>query len=715
MRVLLLLMPSLAYANSDSEQLSLGDIFDLSIVTASRVEESASKAPGTVEVITKKQIEQRGYRFLEDALKDLPAFYVMSASDAVTYNRITVRGIKGNNKFVILQNGIRISSPTGEDVPVAGNFPLYNVKQIEIVYGPASALYGADAFTGVINLITGDSASNETNSFVTTGYGENEDIFSNILLNTKLSDSAQFSLGLLFHGSDNFDLSEGYSDEYPLNDLETFGGDVIITAAEREKAAFPTTARNLYVNLKVSDEFTLGYNRSDFSHPSVTGTLPNTANYNRSPQWRSIIDTLYIKYGLELTKDVHTEVQLSYSRYQISPESKFANIFTDYEDGYEFAESSKFEYSQQFFLNLNETNHIVLGLLAEQMTSTPKSADLLRKYDPKKPRDLQDLVYHGAEELDVKIFHVEWANLGAFAQLKTDWSNELFTTVGVRFDESTTYGATTNPRAGVVWLPNNDLSFKLLYGEAFLAPSPRFTYEHYGSFAYQDDNGIYQSFFMHIPNADLKPEEMVTLELNGSYNITETMKLDATIYQASVDEMIAATVTDQPVSDFIEGGNIATTQINDNVGKLKILGSSIVFRSFHSWENLTMESWLSYSQVDGDFTLKGLDTVELPFSAREQMKAGVTLNLSSFVITPSVRTISKATATEIGALIGHKTSEYTMGNLFMAYRGINNLELALRATNLADRKYYNPNVGSTAFSSVPQDRRELQAEVKYRF
>ena len=329
---------SMAQEDTDQKGLSLKSIFDLSVVTASRLEESASKAPGTIYVITDDQISLRGYRYLDEVLSDIPGFYVQNASDAVTYNRITVRGIKGNNKFVILQNGIRISSPTAEDIPIAENFPLYNVKQVEVVYGPASALYGADAFTGVINLIT-KKAGEEHSQSVALGGGENNNTFVNAYGNYRLSEKVDLSLGINHEMGDNGDLKEKYPDKYPNNNLDTFGGDTIIEAETRKDPHFPTTSRHMFANLNFADALTLAFNRSDFSHPSVTGTRPDTANYNQTPQWRSIINSMYLKYSDSITEDIRTEVQFSFSTYQISPESKFANIFTDYEDGYEFAES----------------------------------------------------------------------------------------------------------------------------------------------------------------------------------------------------------------------------------------------------------------------------------------------------------------------------------------------------------------------------------------
>lgn len=139
--------------------LSLEELMNISIVTASKREESIQSTPSTVTVVTQQQITDRHYINLIDLLQDLPGFDIQKATDETRYHNITFRGHLGNNKFLILQNGIRIDSPTGEIIPVADNFPLYNAKQIEILYGPAAALYGADAFGGVINIITKEVVS----------------------------------------------------------------------------------------------------------------------------------------------------------------------------------------------------------------------------------------------------------------------------------------------------------------------------------------------------------------------------------------------------------------------------------------------------------------------------------------------------------------------------------------------------------------------------
>ena len=64
-----------------------------------------------------------------------------------------------NTKMLVLQDGVRIGAPAGELVPVSINFPLYMARQVEVMLTPGSALYGADAVSGVINIITRDPGS----------------------------------------------------------------------------------------------------------------------------------------------------------------------------------------------------------------------------------------------------------------------------------------------------------------------------------------------------------------------------------------------------------------------------------------------------------------------------------------------------------------------------------------------------------------------------
>ncbi|MGE4383605.1 MAG: TonB-dependent receptor plug domain-containing protein, partial [Arcobacter sp.] len=140
----------------------LDDIFDLDLEqlqqikvnSASKYSQNLNFTPAKMIVITKEQIEQRGYRSIDELLNDLPAIQILNHADSGIMNQIGIRGIMGNNYFKILQDGIEINQTDGEIMSVSMQYPLFGIERVEILYGAASVIYGADAISGVINLIS---------------------------------------------------------------------------------------------------------------------------------------------------------------------------------------------------------------------------------------------------------------------------------------------------------------------------------------------------------------------------------------------------------------------------------------------------------------------------------------------------------------------------------------------------------------------------------
>jgi outer membrane cobalamin receptor len=130
----------------------------LKISTATLVPENQSDAPARVQVIPAAQIQRRGYRSLLDVLKDLPEFKVDLRGNWDFPAELTVQGVRGATRVIVLLDGDRVSAPTNEPLPIVANYPVHNARQIEIVYGPVSAVHGADAFSAVINTISKDAS-----------------------------------------------------------------------------------------------------------------------------------------------------------------------------------------------------------------------------------------------------------------------------------------------------------------------------------------------------------------------------------------------------------------------------------------------------------------------------------------------------------------------------------------------------------------------------
>ena len=136
-----------------AEQEYMEYYFNIDVITATKRAQKAHEVPATIRVITAKQIKERGYFTLEDALADLPGIQFRNIQGFNTYTFI--RGtVSQNNKILLLIDGIQINELNSGGFYGGGQFNLSNVKRIEVLYGPASALYGTNAISGIINIIT---------------------------------------------------------------------------------------------------------------------------------------------------------------------------------------------------------------------------------------------------------------------------------------------------------------------------------------------------------------------------------------------------------------------------------------------------------------------------------------------------------------------------------------------------------------------------------
>ena len=145
---------------TEEEDLALayGDKSMISIATGSS--QPITRAPAVATVITARDIAAMGATDLDQALESVPGLHV-SMSNVAMQPIYEFRGIatKNNPEVLMLVNGIPITSVLwGNRGEVWGGMPLENVERIEVIRGPGSALYGADAFSGVINIITKTAA-----------------------------------------------------------------------------------------------------------------------------------------------------------------------------------------------------------------------------------------------------------------------------------------------------------------------------------------------------------------------------------------------------------------------------------------------------------------------------------------------------------------------------------------------------------------------------
>ncbi len=129
------------------------------VVTAAGFEQKITDAPASISVVTREELQQRPYMTLIDAVRDLEGVDVGETADKTGQKTISIRGM-GSDYTLILIDGRRQNNH-GDIYPnsFGGNQfnhipPLDMIERIEVIRGPASTLYGADALGGVINIIT---------------------------------------------------------------------------------------------------------------------------------------------------------------------------------------------------------------------------------------------------------------------------------------------------------------------------------------------------------------------------------------------------------------------------------------------------------------------------------------------------------------------------------------------------------------------------------
>ena len=146
-----------------NDVLTIEEIVDTLVLSASNREESALTAPAWVLTITREEIDNRGYEELTDLFDDLPGMDVVRPYGD-TYFRSYWRGYRNliGAPYLLLVDGVVFNHLYLNEAEIMASFPMSAVERVEIVYGPASAVYGPNAAMGVINVITRTGHRDET-------------------------------------------------------------------------------------------------------------------------------------------------------------------------------------------------------------------------------------------------------------------------------------------------------------------------------------------------------------------------------------------------------------------------------------------------------------------------------------------------------------------------------------------------------------------------
>jgi iron complex outermembrane receptor protein len=516
--------------------LSMDDLMSLKVNISTHSEQTLSRAPSVVSVITAEDIKATDATNLTDILQSVPGIFIRSNLFGFR-PQITFRGAAGPHTLVMV-NG----APIKDLVWNAGIFwkglPTSMIERVEIIRGPGSALFGSDASAGVINVIT-KTAGRIKHSEVGIRAG-----------------SFDTQTGWMQHGGN----WNGYEISFTADLSHTDGHDPYIAAdgqTKQDEAVLLTNPAYLPVS-----------SAPGYAHYGWTGKDIRLSI--AKDNWRLLADYMAhdnLEIGLTgaavldpLTRgsDSRYDLALLYNNADFAPnwglnaEFRLHHLaytsgdgFHERPPGYTDATGTYLNgYINQMRSAERDMNIEVSGLYtgirqhAVRLGGGHKSDSLysVEQYLNKGTGpdgnplpvngplvDVSDSPYAFAPE---KSRRINYIFLQDVVTLSTDW--EL--TAGARYDHYSDFGGALNPRLALVWQSTDRLTTKLMYGEAFRAPS------------YLE---LYAPTAATKPNPSLVPERSQTWDLSFSYIAPKNLKLGLDLYRFTQSDLIAADSTNQ--------------------------------------------------------------------------------------------------------------------------------------------------------------------------
>ncbi len=727
------------------EDLSLKELLNVKVVTASKTSQNSDMAPAAVIVVSKEQIRMRGYQSLLDLILDLPDMKVDDKITPASRNSVTVRGIQGQQNFVILLDGVKISSPTNEAMPIMENYPVDLAEQVEIVYGAASALYGADAVSGVINIITKKLPANKdlimdaTAMAGTYGY-----INHTLFLAKRLGTASSLTVSGQYNYDNQPDYTKIYTNDPQLSStpfqtgaFNTIYGPIKPAIPFTPAYQAPTIAYNIYVALNL-DDFTFSVFSNYARTPSAYGLTTSNALYNKNLFMGQRITTASAGYKKQLHNFVSTTL-LTASSYIMDPQSSSRDVFGSLVPDYNYAASSAIKAEEQLDYKANSKLNLTAGGSYESFNSIPQSADL---DDPVNPNGNIQGSYSGTdsyyrpEGLAAQFYHINYFNAGGFFQAQYAPVKQLSFTLAVRYDNNSRYGSSFTPRFGVVYKLLSATTIKLLYGSAYLAPSPSNTYAQSGSFTTADSGRTYRSSFLHLPNPNLQSIRSHNFELNIRQYITDNFTLTADGYY-TLSNGLQTTANDngstQLYNNTFDGAHVDFIEVSVNEGRQENYGGSLQLNLKHSIGGAFFNTYASLSYVNGEVDNAATEgkaghyDAQLPFISPWMFRIGTDMQVGKFTFSPRLLIMGRQNLPGVRDTLGtdirlQTIPGYALLTLSARYQFSKKLSVFINVTNALNKQYrsvgYNMDLdkrNTELFYGQPEDPIRVMGGLNFHF
>lgn len=699
MKLLLSLISAscMLYANEYKIDL-MDDVFSLDLYqlqkikvrSASKSEQSLNFTPAKMIVVSKEQIEDRGYRGLDELLNDLPGIQVMRYADSGILNQIGIRGVMGTNYFKILQDGIEIDQTDGEVLSHSMQYPLFGIDRVEILYGPASVVYGADAFSGVINLISSKQPSDE----IGLSSGQKGYRYLYGVKSIPLS-GGDLTLKAHYHNDQDYDLEKDYPKDYIVS-VRNKEFDFQPHISKSFGARYENSGFELGANYRYSSESTLiAMNGGN----SLSNIFDNNSNLDTQ------LLGVYGRYNTRLVNDIGSTTTLSFDSTELLEGSYFINKYTAYRPGYKYSKSERYAIEETLTKTFGD-HHLLAGIQFEKFESIPMTIDLPTP-------SYSGTVYFGGSDIVAPIYDIHWNNKAFYLQDQITLNDNWQLSLAGRYDHSSDYGATFNPRLALIH-STGVLTQKLIYSQAFLAPSNYQKYKIYGNPLQEiGTSGTYTTDRYRVANPDLQPEKSKNYEYDLEWFLTPNDQISFSIYYSTIKDIISNEESLPNKANFIPNTTILDPVGAENSTRATLYGGELSYQGHSYFSGFDLSYWGNYSYVDGKIDY--IYDYPLPYSASHIFKAGSTLRYSNWRFSPSMRWASPIMAAPYDNGKLARVGGYCIANLYASYDITQSMKVSLTINNLFDDHYYGVRYNSSSKYLSPQDTRMISGMLTINF
>lgn len=502
-------------------------------------------APSVASVITARDIKISGVRTLDEALEMVPGLHVSLSSNRLN-SVYSIRGIHTGDtpQVLLLVNGLPFNDLITGSRPPLFNLPVANISRIEIVRGPGSAVFGADAFAGVINIIT--RSASESHGTTVGGRAGSFD-----------SQDGWVQYGGELNGWDTAvsveaSRSEGDRGRTVGSDLQTSFDAQFGTHASLAPGSLDTRYRVLNSSITLNREhWNIWLNSWNLRDAGVGAGAAQALD----PKGSQDVDqyALVVDYSnADLVRHWTLDTRLAYrvmdqsaafyllpagARVPIgadgnvgtTPHSSCSPVcMVDFPDGLRGNPGGKLTHTRlevagNYSGFLDHRLRLAIGVdrnefaAREEKNFGPNVIDGTVSPIDGTLTDVTGTPY---------VFSPDRRRNDGYVSLQDEWrlAPDWELTAGVRHDNYSDFGRTTNPRLALVWATDYNLTSKLLYGRAFRAPS------------------LTELYFRNNPtvigNPNLKPETIDMLELVFDYRPAYDIETVLSLYAYQADDII---------------------------------------------------------------------------------------------------------------------------------------------------------------------------------